>query len=112
MCLAYLIIEHEFVPAGLALGGTLADVDIVGRRRSDGARILAQCKKDPHPVAIADGFLEAIADLGKNGMAFYFAYGGCSGSIPPVVRVIDRDAIHAWSKTGFGARYFRWLFGT
>jgi hypothetical protein len=112
VCLAYLIIEHEFVPAGLALGGTLADIDIVGRRKSDGARILAQCKKDPHPVPISDGFLEAIADLGKNGVAFYFAYGGCKDSVPTTVRVVDRDAIHAWSKTKVGARYFSWLFGT
>lgn len=112
VCLAYLIVEHEFVPAGLALGGTLADVDIVGRRRADGARVLAQCKKDPYPVAIANGFLEAIADLGKDGIAFYFAYGGCSGEVPASVKLIDRDAIHAWSNTKFGARYFSWLFGT
>ena len=111
VCLAYLVIEYEFVPAGLALGRTLADIDIVGRRKSDGARILAQCKKDPHPMAIADGFLEAIADLGENGMAFYFAYGGCSGSVQSTVRIVDRDAIYAWSKTELGARYFSWLFG-
>lgn len=112
VCLAYLVIEYEFVPAGLALGGTLADIDIVGRRRNDGARILAQCKKDPNPGAITEGFLEAIADLGENGMAFYFAYGGCSGSVPSTIRIVDRDAIYTWSKTEFGARYFSWLFGT
>jgi hypothetical protein len=111
VCLAYFIIEYEFVPTGLALGRTLADVDIVGRRKSDGTRILAQCKKDPHPTAIADGFLKAIADLGGNGMAFYFAYGGCNVSVPLTVRIVNRDAIHAWSKTELGARYFSWLFG-
>jgi len=112
VCLAYLVIEHDFVPAGLALGGTLADVDIAGRRKSDGARILAQCKKNPGPVAISDGFLEAVGDLGENGIAFYFAYGGCSGDVPRRIRVVDRDAMHAWSKTKIGARYFSWLFGT
>jgi hypothetical protein len=53
-----------------------------------GAGILAQCKKDPHPVPVADGFLKAIADLGENGIAFYFAYGGFSGSVPATVNVI------------------------
>jgi hypothetical protein len=111
VCHAYLAMKHQFVPVGLATGGTLADVDIAGRRRRDGARILAQCKKNPNPDAIAEGFLEAIADLGKNDMAFYFTYGGCSGTVPSRVTVVDRDAIRRWSKTGPGARYFGWLFG-
>lgn len=111
VCLAYLVINYEFVPAGLALGRTLADIDIVGRQKSNGARILAQCKKDPYPITITDGFLEAIADLGDNGMAFYFAYSGCSGDVPKAVRLVDRNMMYDWSKTELGAQYFSWLFG-
>lgn len=111
LCEAYLTIEHGFVPTGLATGRTLAGVDIVGRRMRDGARILAQCKKDPRSGGIADGFLEAIADLGKNGIAFYFAYGGCDEQVPRGVEVVDREAILQWSKTARGAKYFNWLFG-
>ena len=33
LCLGYLILEHGFLPTGMSVGGTLADVDIVGRLR-------------------------------------------------------------------------------
>jgi hypothetical protein len=111
VCQGYLIIEHQFVPTGLATGNTLPGVDIVGRRSTDGARILAQCKKDPMPNGIADEFCGAIAALGKKDLAFYFAFGGCVGNVPRQIRVVDADAMHAWSKTTKGARYFHWLFG-
>lgn len=62
-------------------------------------------------MAITDGFIKAIADLGKNDMAFYFSYAGCSGTVPDLVTVIDRDKIDAWSKNEIGAQYFSWLFG-
>ncbi len=112
VCLTYLIVNCDFVPAVLAVGKTLADMDIVGRRKSDGARILAQCKKSPYPIAIDNGFLQAISDLGENGIAFYFAYAGCNGYVPNTITIVDREAILAWSKTGCGERYFGWLFGT
>ena len=111
VCEAYLSLEHHFVPTGLKTGGTLRDFDIVGRRSTDGARILAQCKKNPRPAPIQDEFLDAIASSGGTEMAFYFAYGGCSGDVSPQVRVIDRNVILAWSKTRSGARYFKWLRG-
>lgn len=60
-------INCDFVPTGLAVGRMLASVD-VGRPKSDGARMLAQWKKSPYPIALDNGFIEAISDLGK--MAF------------------------------------------
>ena len=111
VCQAYLIIEHHFVPTGLATGRTLPGVDIVGRRSTDGVRILAQCKKDPNPDCISDKFQEVIADLTGSDLAFYFAFGGCTDEVPANVRVIDRDAIRNWSKSKNGDRYFEWLFG-
>jgi hypothetical protein len=111
VCQAYLSLEHNFVPTGLRCGGTLPDLDIVGRRSTDGARIIAQCKKDPGPKPIADGFLKTLSGSRNNQKAFYFAFGGCSGEIPQHVTVIGRDEIAAWSKTKQGARYFKWLRG-
>jgi hypothetical protein len=111
VCQAYLSLEHSFVPTGLRYGGILPDFDIVGRRATDGTRILAQCKKTPHPVFIQDGFLSAVGKPAKGLIAFYFAFAGCMGEIPPHIRVIDRDAIASWSMTRAGKRYFRWLRG-
>jgi hypothetical protein len=71
VCHAYLSFEHGFVPTGLRYGGTLPDFDIIGRRAADGTRILAQCKKNPHPVAIEDNFLNAVAGAQK-GVLFCF----------------------------------------
>lgn len=111
VCESYLIIEHQFVPTGLSTGRTLPAVDIVGRSFTNGQRILAQCKGDREPRYIADEFLKAVDDLSKDDMAFYFAYGGCTGAIPLHVKVLDRDGILKWSKTDKGAKYFHWLFG-
>jgi hypothetical protein len=111
VCHAYLSFEHSFVPTGLRYGGTLPDFDIIGRRSTDGARILAQCKKNPHPVVIEDRFLSAVGESRKGQLAFYFAFGGCVGEVPAHVKVIDRTTMANWSKTRSGARYFRWLRG-
>jgi hypothetical protein len=111
VCEAYLIMEHHFVPTGLSSGGTLQDFDVVGRRSTDGARILAQCKKNPEPVLIDDGFIDAIGKPGASRIAFYFAFGGCSGKVPSHVRVVDQKTILHWSKTRAGTRYFEWLRG-
>jgi hypothetical protein len=111
VCQAYLTMEHNFVPTGLRYGGTLPDFDIIGRRSTDGARVLAQCKKHPHPTTVDEGFLEAVANLEKNKLVFYCAFGGCIGTVPRHVRVIDGNLITAWSRTRQGKRYFGWLRG-
>jgi len=56
---AYLILKEGFVPTGLLVGRTLPLFDLVGRDRRTGARILAQCKKDPSAQPIDADFLEA-----------------------------------------------------
>ncbi len=111
LCQAYLTIEHQFVPTGLAIGRTLPGVDIVGRKLSDGARVLAQCKKDPSPCCVTEDFIQASSDLAKNDLAFYFAYGGCLGDVPSGVTVVDAEVIRSWAKTKNGSRYLQWLFG-
>lgn len=111
VCHAYLSIEHSFVPTGLRYGGTLPDFDIVGRRSTDGARIMAQCKKNPNPRPIEESFLSAVRKPREEHVVFYFAYSGCLGEIPPHIKVIDRTKIASWSKTRSGARYFKWLRG-
>lgn len=111
VCHAYLSFEHSFVPTGLRYGGTLPDFDIIGRRATDGTRILAQCKKNPHPVTIEDSFLNAVGGQRTGQIAFYFAFAGCVGEIPSHITIIDRTKIANWSKTKDGARYFKWLRG-
>jgi len=111
VCQAYLSIEFHFIPTGLRYGGTLPDFDIVGRRSTDGARILAQCKKNPNPAAMEAAFIDGIGKPTKRLMAFYFTYGGCTGVFPAHAKVIDRNCIIRWSKTRSGSRYFKWLRG-
>lgn len=111
VCQAYLSLQHHFVPTGLRYGGTLPDFDIIGRRLTDGARIFAQCKKDPNPIEVDGRFTDAIGKPSRDRLAFYFAFGGCAGAIPPHVRVIDGEMIVHWSKTRTGSRYFKWLRG-
>ena len=74
VCEAYLSMEHHFVRTGLSSGGTLQDFDVVGRRSTDGVRILAQCKKNPEAVPIDDGFIDAIGKPSASRIAFYFAF--------------------------------------
>lgn len=111
VCHAYLSFEYGFVPTGLRYGGTLPDFDIVGRRASDGVRILAQCKKNPHPVSIEESFLNAVGKPQMGQLAFYCAFAGCSGAVPRHIRIIDQGVIDEWSRRKDGARYFRWLRG-
>ena len=105
LCTAYLILEHGFVPTGLSTGYTLEAVDIVGRRVSDGAHVLAQCKKDGHSVAIEESFLTAIEAQGAGCKAFYFAFGGCHGDVPDHVSVVGRNEMLAWTGTERGRKY-------
>jgi hypothetical protein len=104
-CFAYLILEDEFVPTGLSIGGTLQTLDIVGRRKSDGARILAQCKKHPTREPIHPDFLSLSETLGPSDRAYYFAYGGCSGAVPANIRVVVREDILRWAESQNGALY-------
>jgi hypothetical protein len=110
LCLGYLILEENFVPTGLLLGRTLKDYDIVGRSFESGQRILAQCKKTPYKVEIEPGFNEASQSLGTVGRAFYFAYEGCTGAVPPTINVITRKEIVDWAGTERGKRYVDLFF--
>ena len=72
-CVSWLIMEQSFIPTGLSTGRTLKALDIVGRNRLSGKRIVAQCKKDPHPVSIEEDFVRSLA---PDDEGYYFAYGG------------------------------------
>jgi hypothetical protein len=105
-CFAYLIMEEGFIPTGLSIGRTLPNVDIVGRRRTDGRRIIAQCKKDDKRRDIDQRFQGAFR---PGDIAYYFAFGGCSAKPPKGITVIDREAAIKWTKTSANGRCFRKL---
>jgi hypothetical protein len=105
LCFAYLILEEEFIPTGLSIGRTLPVADIVGRRKSDGAQIFCQCKKDNKPQPIEPDFLAACENLETTGVAYYFAYGGCSGKTPPRVKIVGREEVLSWVSTKRGIRF-------
>ena len=109
LCFAYLIFEEDFVPTGLSIGRTLPTVDIVGRRKCDGRRVIAQCKKDNQKRKIEDEFREACK--ADNTIAYYFAYGGCRGGVPDSVRVIDSEEAIRWFSTPNGLRFKELLLG-
>lgn len=112
VCTAYLTLEHSFVPTGLRTGSTLPVLDIVGRSAPSGAYILAQCKKSPGPVPISDDFVAAVGHHSERAMSFYFAFGGCQGTIPENIKVIGKEEILAWVQTERGAMYRGFLVGT
>lgn len=106
-CVAWLIMERSFIPTGLSTGRTLKAVDIVGRNRSTGRRIIAQCKKDPYLVSIEEGFSSILA---SDDEGFYFAYGGCSDLVPgSTITIIDCSHAREWAETENG-RLFQRLF--
>jgi hypothetical protein len=105
-CFAYLIMEENFVPTGLSIGRTLKDVDIVGRRRTDGRRIVAQCKKHPSPQPIDSGFLSAIT---SQDIAYYFAYGGISGEVPSGTKIITKADAYSWAMSHSNGQLYRKL---
>lgn len=111
VCTAYLTLEHGFVPTGLSTGYTLPIFDIVGRRVPDGLHILAQCKKNPYSVAIDSTFAETLEAYEAPHKAFYFAFGGCHGTVPPSIEIIDRTAILAWAETERGSMFRRFMLG-
>lgn len=108
-CLGYLILEEQFVPTGLSVGGTLKEFDIVGRNYKTGERILAQCKKDEFPLEIERGFLTAIEGAEQNTKRFYFSYGGCKNA-PPPIKVIDKKKIEGWVESEVGKKYLNSFF--
>lgn len=89
----------------------MAIFDIVGRRWSDGTRVLAQCKKGPNPVAIDPNFLAACEGYRDSCHLYYFAYGGCVGAPPWVTVVSGNDMLTWFESTEDGRRYFELLRG-
>ena len=106
-CMAYLIAEHRFLPTGLSPGRTLAVLDLVGRRQSDGARIYAQCKKSNTPVEINEDFLSIAKD---SALLYFFAFGGVIDA-PPQMRVFTKEDAVDWASTTSGKRYVSLLRG-
>jgi len=109
ICEGYLIFEQDFVPTGLRVGGTLADLDIVGYSK-DGTKILAQCKKHPTPLAIEDGFVSLCADFPNPKKLYYFAFRGLVNA-PADVRVVDKAALQKWLETTANGQLYRKLLG-
>ncbi len=109
-CQGYLIIKEDLVPTGLTVGKTLPSIDIVGRSRADGVRILAQCKKTPHAEPIAVEFLEACSDWEEEVRAYYFAYEGLVGTAPAAMRVIGRREIESEAQHDEALRRYMGLF--
>ena len=93
-----LILEKDFVPTRLSTGRTLPTADIVGRRKSDGCHIVAQCKKDATPQPVDPDFLSVSESLALNDAAYYFAYGGWVGEVPKNLQVIDRAFALRWAE--------------
>jgi hypothetical protein len=108
-CVTWLIMEQSFIPTDLSTGKTLKAVDIVGRNRVNGRRIIAQCKKDPYPVPIEKDF---VSSLTANDEGYYFAYGGCSEQPSgPGIRVIDGAYARNWAETENGKVFQRLFLG-
>ena len=93
LCTGYLILAHGYLPSGLAVGGTLADFDIVGSLES-GKAVFAQCKNDRGKRRISAADAEVFHQL-EAAECFYFAYGGVDRTIPNVNHLSGRD-ITAW----------------
>jgi hypothetical protein len=102
LCTGYLTMEHDFIHTGLSTGGTLPTFDVVGRRRSDGMHIFAQCKKDPNRVEVQETFKAALRAHTRPCLAFYFAFGGVRDNETDGYEVITRDGMLAWLKTERG----------
>jgi len=109
ICEAYLILERDFVPVGLKVGGTLADLDIVGYSK-DGTRILAQCKKHPAPLHIEPSFASLCATFSNPKELYYFAFGGVVQG-PPDIRVIDGTFMQSWMEKSANGKLYKNLLG-
>jgi hypothetical protein len=93
LCTGFLILAHGYLPSGLAIGGTLADFDIVGSL-SNGKALFAQCKNDRGLRTITEDDIKTFRGLDA-AQCFYFAYGGVNREIPGVVH-IDGAYIENW----------------
>jgi hypothetical protein len=109
VCEAYLILERDFVPVGLKVGGTLADLDIVGYSKG-GTKLLGQCKKHPKPARIEPSFVALAATFSDPKELYYFAYGGVLFA-PPEIRVIDSAFIQSWMDTTANGKLYKKLLG-
>src|SRR5262249_3587509 len=109
ICEGYLIFEKDFLPTGLRIGGTLADLDIVGSTRG-GVTILAQCKKHPTALSAEDGFISFWGDFPDPKESYYFAFGGVLNP-PTGLRVVDGQFIENWLETTENGRLYQKLLG-
>jgi PEGA domain len=109
-CFAYLVLEQNFLPTGLSTGRNMPTADIVGRRKNDGSRIIAQCKKHKTPRPMDSDFRSLTVSLGPLDSAFYFAYGGCTDQAPGV-QIIDRTFALLSANSDNGGKYRGLLLG-
>lgn len=108
-CLSWLILERNFLPTGLSIGRTLKAIDIVGRNRMTGNRIMAQCKKNPDKVTIEEAFLEVLT---ADDEGYYFAFGGAEA--PPSgfsINIVDGSNARKWAETDNGKLFQRLFLG-
>lgn len=110
LCLGYLILEEDFLPTGLDVGGTLPLFDLVGKNRS-GQRIYAQCKKNPKSMAINDDLAKACASLvGDDCTVYLFAYSGCD-NLPLNTKLIKGTDLQEWFRNNEnGTTYMKLLW--
>lgn len=110
LCLGYLILEADFVPTGLDVGGTLPLFDLIGKNRL-GHRIYAQCKKNPNPMAIEDEFAESCTRLGDGSTIYLFSYSGCVNP-PPQTNLLTGTDLRKWfMENENGKKYMEMLRG-
>lgn len=106
LCAAYLIFESQFIPSGLSVGKTLAVLDIVGRRKSDGARIFAQCKKHAFPQTIPEEFHILSNQVEDSDLIYFFAFGGCADpAVPENMKIVDANFMLEWLNSDHGRLY-------
>lgn len=109
LCLAYLIREIGFVPAGLDVGRTLPMFDVVGRDKV-GNKVFAQCKKDPSPRDVETAFGEASKNASTEIRYYHFAYAGCGEIEPPSgITLVTGAQMNMWLKAREQQQYVGWL---
>jgi hypothetical protein len=103
LCTGFLIVAHGYLPSGLAIGGTLADFDIVGSLGS-GEAVFAQCKNDRGQRKISEADFETFRGL-EAAQCFYFAYGGVDREIPGVVHINGHQIVKWLEEDPLGRSY-------
>jgi hypothetical protein len=104
LCTGFLILAHGYLPSGLAVGGTLADFDIVGSL-GNGKAVFAQCKNDRGRRKIDEADVETFRGL-EAAECYYFAYGGVEREIPGVMH-IDGSGIVDWLENDAQGREYK-----